>query len=333
MKPLLAGVIGLGVGQRHVATYQSLEGVRVKSVCDLDPTRLESVADAYGIERKADDYRAVTEDPDIDVISICSYDDSHAEQAISALRHGKHVMIEKPIALHPKEAEGIVRAMQESGKRITSNLILRQSPRFRHIKAMIEAGEFGDIFCIEGDYLHQILWKITDGWRGRMKFYCTVYGGGIHLIDLMRWLLGQEVESVCGMATDMPTRGSPYPRDDTFINVLRFSNGTLGKCLTSFAVQRPIFHSLNVYGTKRTFVNDVPDAKIFSGDTAADQAPFTTPYPGMEKGDLLPDFIDAIRTGREPMVSARDVFRVMDICFAAWEATNQGRTVQVQYLL
>ncbi len=97
--------------------------------------------------------------------------------------------------------------------------------------------------------------------------------------------------------------------------------------------KRPIFHSLNVYGTKRTFVNDQPDAKVFSGDSAADQAPFTTPYPGMEKGDLLPDFIDAIRTGREPLVSARDVFRVMDICFAAWEATNQGRTVQVQYLL
>ncbi len=124
------------------------------------------------------------------MVSICSYDDAHAQQVISALRAGKHVMVEKPLTLHRKDAEQILRAQQDSGRILTSNLILRHSPRFREIRRMIRAGEFGDIFYLEGDYIHQILWKLTEGWRGRMDFYCVTYGGGIHLIDLMRWLLG-----------------------------------------------------------------------------------------------------------------------------------------------
>ena len=105
-------------------------------------------------------------------------------------------MIEKPIALNRADSERLLRAQQDSGRLITSNLILRQSPRFKELKTWIDDGYFGDIVAIEGDYIHQILWKLTDGWRGKMNFYCVTYGGGIHMIDLMRWLIGQEVIEV-----------------------------------------------------------------------------------------------------------------------------------------
>jgi UDP-N-acetyl-2-amino-2-deoxyglucuronate dehydrogenase len=333
VKSLRAGVIGLGVGEAHIRSYQEIEGVEVAAICDIDQQRCKEIGHRYGIRGQHVDYRAVTENRDIDVVSVCSYDDCHAKQLISAFRHGKHVMVEKPVVLHRREAEDVFRAFKESGCKITSNLILRQSPRFREVKRLIDEGAFGDIFYVEGDYLHHILWKITEGWRGRMDFYCTFYGGGIHLVDLMRWLVGDEFASVSAMSNDILIRGSSYKYPDFFAALLQFRSGAIAKCATTLGPQRTKFHALNVYGSKLTFANDMPHGKLFSGDRLEDERAVITPYPGMEKGDLLPDFIDAIRKNRAPTVNEIDIFRVMDTCFAVWESSQNGQRVNIQYLI
>lgn len=332
-KTLKVGVIGLGVGEQHVIGYKAIDGCEIASVCDVDPDKLSEVANTHDIPGWHSDYRRITEDPDIDVVSICSYDDAHAEQAVSAFRNGKHVMLEKPVALHRHEAEAILNAQQESGKLLTSNLILRHSPRFRELRRMIRTGEFGNVYYLEGDYIHQILWKLTEGWRGKMDFYCVTYGGGIHLIDLMRWLMDEEITEVCGMGNQLLSAGSQYRYPDTIVTLMRFSGGALAKNLTTLGPQRPQLHALDIYGTKLTFVNDLPHGRLFHGDRPEDEEEMTVPYPAIEKGDLLPDFIAAIREGREPDVSARDVFRVMDVCLTVWESVEKQRTVPVSYLI
>lgn len=330
-KIIRAGVIGLGVGEQHLKSYTAIDGVEVRAICDIDPQRLDRVGNDWGISERYTDSRRITEHPDLDVVSICSYDDTHADQAVSAFEHGKHVMVEKPVALFREDAERVLRAQQESSRYITSNLILRQSPRFIELREQIQAGLFGEIFHIEGDYVHDILWKITEGWRGKMAFYSVMYGGGIHLIDLMRWLIGDEIESVCSMGSNIRTRDTSYPYDDCIVSLLKFSRGATGKTLSTYGPRRTKFHALNVYGVERTFVNDLPNAKMFTGDQAEDESAIITPYPGMRKGDLLPDLIEGIRNGHEPNVSARDVFRIMDVCFAAHEALETGRQVDVKY--
>jgi predicted dehydrogenase len=331
LKTLRAGVIGLGVGEQHVIGYNALPSMRVVAVCDIDSKRLEDVATRNNVPARFTDYRKITEDPDIDVVSICSYDDAHAAQAVSAFRNGKHVMVEKPVALHRQEAVEVLRAWQDSGRKLSSNLILRHSPRFREIKRMIAAGEFGEIVALEGDYIHEILWKITEGWRGQMDFYCVTYGGGIHLIDLMRWLINDEVMEVSGMGNKILTRGSNYRYPDMIINLLRFAGGAVGKTMTIFGPRRPQVHTLNVFGTRKSFVNGLPDGSLFDGDKPENVHAMNSPYPAIAKSDLLPDFVAAIREDREPAVSGRDVFRVMDICFAAWESVEANRTVKVVY--
>jgi predicted dehydrogenase len=328
-----AGVIGLGVGEQHVLSYNRIEGVEVAAVADLDVSRASAVADRHAVPEYYQDYRKITEHPDIEVVSICSFDNFHAEHLLSAFRHGKHVMVEKPVVLHKEDAEAVYRAFVESGRKMTSNLILRESPRFIAVRDMIRAGEFGDIFYIEGDYLHDILWKITGGWRGEMPFYCTFYGGGIHLVDLMRWLLDQEVRTVTAMSNDVLTRTSSYKFPDFFAALLGFESGAIGKCATALGPARTKFHALNVYGSELSFINDMPSAKIFSGDSPEDERAMDAAYPGMRKGDLLPEFINAIRTDVEPEVNHTDIFRVMDVCFAVWEAAQTGRRVDVDYLV
>lgn len=334
MKTLRAGVIGLGVGERHLAGYVRTPGVEVKAICDTDPAVLAEVGDRHGIVERHDDYRKVTEDPDIDVISICSYDRYHAEQAVSALNNEKHLMVEKPVALTRRELEAVVQAQQDSGKLLTSNLILRNSPRFKALKKMIADREFGEIFAIEGDYIHDILWKITEGWRGKQPFYCVTYGGGIHLIDLMRWLIDDEVVEVSGMGTGILTREcETYPWPDTLMNLLRFERGAIGKTMTTFGPRRPHFHTLNVFGTEKAFVNGVPDATLYDGPEAENVHVFAEPYPAYDKGNLIPDLIGAINGNHEPDVTARDVFRVMDVCLACWEAVKSGRHVKINYVI
>ena len=331
---ILVGIIGLGVGEAHLLSYQSIKNVEVRAICDLNQSHLERIAKKYDIAKKYTDYRKIVEDPDIDVVSICSYDNYHAQQIISALQNGKHVMVEKPAVLHPHEAEAVLRELEGAKRFITSNLILRQSPRFREVRKRVINGDLGEVFHIEADYLHQILWKITTGWRGKMDFYCTVYGGGIHMIDLMRWIMRKEITSVCAMGTSKAVKGSNYQWPDTITALLEWDDGATGKCTTSLAVKRTKFHSLNVYGTKKTFVNDQPAATLFSGDDPKkDLRAITTPYPGMEKGDLLPEFIDCIRNGVKPAVNEVDIFRVMSVCFAIWESVSARKTVPVNQLI
>jgi UDP-N-acetyl-2-amino-2-deoxyglucuronate dehydrogenase len=331
---LRAGVIGLGVGEQHVKTYCALPGVEVVAVCEIDPVKLADVAGRYNIERRTTDWHEITEAADIDVVSIASFDDGHAEQAISAFRSGKHAMIEKPICLTRSEQEALVRAQQDSGKRISSNLILRGEPRFIELHQQIRAGEFGEIFHVEGDYIHQILAKIVTGWRGRMHVYNVVYGGGIHLIDLMRWLLGDEIRDVASFGNRISSAGQGGRIDDCVISAFRFKRGATGKSLSAFGPSRTKFHAVNVYGTRRTFVNDRPNAKLFDGDDErTSERAVKTPYPSAAKGDLIPEFIQAIRENREPLVGARDVFRTMDVCFACNNALETSQVVSVDYLL
>ena len=328
-RPLKVGVIGLGVGERHIVGYQAIDGVEVTACCDIDPAKMAAVAERRSVPHLHKDYRTLIADPSIDAVSICSYDDAHVEQAVAAFEAGKHVFCEKPIALDRAGLDRVIRAWSDSGKRISSNLILRQSPRFKAVRDMVRAGEFGDLHYMEGDYIHQILWKITEGWRGKMDFYCVTYGGGIHLIDLMRWIAGEEVTEVTAMAAKKVTRNSAFPYPDTMTSLLRFGSDLMAKSTTSFAPQRRQIHTLNIYGTKLSFENANGPARLYRGDQPEDEEVFDVPYPAIEKGDLLPDFIDAIREDREPIVGARDVFEVMNICLSAWESADSGKAVPV----
>ena len=332
-RPLKVGVIGLGVGERHIVGYRAIPGVEVRGCCDINPDQLATVADRQGVEIRATDYRVLTDDPEIDAISICSYDDAHVEQAVAAFENGKHVFCEKPIALSRDGMDRVLRAWSDSGKRISSNLILRQSPRFIDVRDRVRNGDFGDLHYMEGDYLHQILWKITEGWRGKMDFYCITYGGGIHLIDLMRWIAGEEVREVTAMATKKVTKDSAFLYPDTMTTLMRFESDILAKSTTSFAPQRRQIHTLNLYGTKLSFENANGPARLYSGDADEDESVLDTPYPGIEKGDLLPDFIQAIREDREPIVGAKDVFNVLNICLSAWQSVEERRAITVTPVL
>lgn len=331
MKPLRAAVIGLGVGAQHAEVYARRPDCELAALCDLSPAKLAEVGSRFPKAAPTTDAAQVLADPSIDIVSIATYDDCHHRQVIDALENGKHVFVEKPLCLHRREFDEITTALARYPERfLSSNLILRKSPRFIELKKLIREGALGEIFCVEGDYLYGRLEKIVSGWRGRIDGYSVMHGGGIHLIDLLLWLVGQPIVEVSAVGNALAARGSSFRYNDLVMSLFRFQGGAVGKVSANFGCVHPHFHALTIYGTKATYVNGAQAALLYtSRDPKAEPKRLTSAYPGSHKGDLIDSFIDAIRGGPPPEVTAREVLQAMAVSLAIDESVEQGGPVRI----
>lgn len=327
------GVIGLGVGLEHAAAFAAHPRCRLVVLCDLDPAKEEVVRSRFPGASFTTQAQEVLEDPAVDVVVVASYDDVHYPQTRDALLNGKHVFVEKPLCQDREQLRHLREILDRQPElKISSNLIMRRYPRFRWLKEALAAGELGRPYYIEGDYNYGRLHKITRGWRGRLEFYSVVQGGGIHLLDLMMWLLEDRVVEVAAMGSDLASRGSGFRFDDLVVCLLRFASGVLGKMAANFACVHPHFHVLNLYGTKATFLNGMHYGLLFTSRRFPDPPQVVdAPYPGVGKGELVADFVEAILADREPPVSREDVFAAMSLCLAVDQAVKEHTKVEVRY--
>jgi predicted dehydrogenase len=335
-QPLRAAVIGLGVGEQHVAGYEAHPSVEVVAICDVDEAKLAQVAARHPGPDTTTDPAAVLADPAVDVVSIASYDDAHFAQVREALERGKHVFAEKPLCLHEHEAREIARLLRARPElRLAQNTPLRMSPRFVELRERVAAGELGRIFHAEGDYDYGRRHKLTDGWRGRLPWYSVVLGGAIHMVDLLLWLTGDTPVEATALSSRIATAGTRFEHDDFVIALLRLESGATAKVTANLGCVSRHFHGLRVYGTDGTFVNGLPDATLYRPEPPPAEAtpvPVTTPYPGVAKGDLIGGFVDAILGAGTPAVTESEVFDVLSVCFAIERSAREGGPVAVERL-
>ena len=331
---LRVGIIGLGVGEQHIAGYHSHPHCQVVALCDIDREKRQQAQAKYPRMKVTPEARELLEDPRLDIISIASYDNYHFEQAVQAIANDKHLFVEKPLCLYREQAHQLRLALERKKSiRLSSNLILRRSPRFRELQSMIAAGELGELNYIEAAYNYGRLWKITDGWRGRLDYYSITCGGGVHLIDLMLWLTGTTISEVFAYGNNIATRNSRFKYNDVVVAIAKFASGLTGKITSNFSCVLPHFHELVVYGTRATFVNAPDNARLYrSRDPAIAPEPISTAYHPEHKGALLYSFIEAILGRGQAEVTSEDVFRSMSVCFAVEQAMHTGQPVAVEYL-
>lgn len=330
---LKAGIIGLGVGERHVAGYEADPRCKVTVLCDLDAAKLSDVAGRNPGRRLTTDANDVLSDPAIDLVSIASFDNFHRDQIITAIANGKHIFVEKPICQFDEEFDAIVDALARNPQiKLSSNLILRRTPRFVELRRRIQSGALGDIYHLEGDYDYGRVHKILTGWRTSIPFYSVVHGGAIHLIDLILWLTGKAVEEVFAYGSRIATRGSNFRNDDLVVSILRFSDGSTAKISANFACVAPHHHRLSVFGTAATFEQGHVGAAYFnSRDPAAEPEVLTDPYPGAAKGDMLPSFVAHILDGKPADISKEDVLAAMAVSLAIERSHQSGQPEKVHY--
>ena len=333
-KPLNAAVIGLGVGEQHIYGYQKHQKCIVKKICDFDETKLKEVHSKNPLCSASKDPNDILEDPEIDIVSIASFDNYHHDQVLKALDNDKHVFVEKPLCLNRQEYNSIaLKLRQKKHLRLSSNLILRKTERFIKLRKKLKSGELGTPYLFESNYDYGRLHKILSGWRGEIPFYSVMHGGGIHLIDLLLWLSGKKILSVKAVGTKLATKNSNFKFPDCISAQLVFQDGAIGHVISNFPSVIPHGHKLAVYCDKATFYHGPLGSSYFYN-----RDPYQTPslnndnYPGVRKGDMICAFVECIINNAIPEVSENDVFNAMNVSLAIEESLNTNETINISYL-
>jgi predicted dehydrogenase len=331
------GVIGLGVGEQHARAFAQHPDCRLVAVCDRDPAKMADVATRLPDCRQYAAAEDLIANPDIQVVGIASNDNDHYQQIVRSFRAGKHVFTELPLCLAESELRDIQSLWRASGGlRLSTNTMLRLSPRFVWLRQAIGEGRLGTVYCVEADYVYGRLHKLTEGWRGRIPNYSVMLGGGIHLLDLVLWMTGQRPVEVMAYGSGLASRNTSFQGNDLVLALLRFDNGMVVKIGANFASVHPHFHRLVVYGTEATFENppEAPQgpARLWtSRDPAQAPAPIDAAYPGVAKSVFIPSFVDAVLGRGEPYVAEDEVFAAISVALAIDRAVAEGRPVSVAY--
>jgi predicted dehydrogenase len=338
--PLGIAVIGLGIGEQHARMYATLPSCAVRLVVDLDRSRAERLATEFPGAEASDAIDGAFERCDVDIISIASFDDAHFGQVMRALSSGKHVFVEKPMCRTADELAQIRRALaSRPALHLASNLVLRGADLFRWLRREIAAGNFGEIYSFDGDYLYGRLHKITEGWRREVANYSVMQGGGIHMIDLMLWLTGQRPVSVQAAGNAISTRGTDFTYDDFTAATLTFSSGMIGRITANFGCVHHHQHVVRIFGTRKTFVLDDAGARLMSARDPLERGlPIARPealglaVKPAHKGTLIPAFVEAI-VAKVPQQTP-DLAATLDgmaVALACDEATRTSTSIKIDY--
>ncbi len=254
------GVIGAGAfSNRHLTDLAEVKNAKVVAICDIVKENADAQAEKYGIESVYYNHHELLAREDIDAVTLPLPDQVHREIAVDAMRAGKHVLCEKPMALSLEDCKAMVAASKETGKQLMVGQIGRYTPSFVKAKEILESGLLGELFFIESEYAHDYS-KIggMGGWRVTPERE-PIIGGGCHAVDLIRMLAGNP-EEVFAYANNKSLVN--WPIHDCSIAVMKFPSGVIGKVLTSTGCKRNYTMRTVLYGTKGTLVFDNKSATM-----------------------------------------------------------------------
>ncbi len=361
-KKLGYGLIGCGgCGERkHLASYEKLkDDVEIIAVCDADREKAERVAKEHGVPKVYPSYKELLADKSIDVVSIVTSNVTHMPIAVAALKAGKHVHIEKPIAMNAKEAQAIVEARDRSGRKLMVALNNRFTDAALFAKSYVAKGALGDI------YHARCGWRRRQG-CGQMQYGTwfadkSLSGGGpmidlgVHYFDLTLHLMGfpepvavsascydkiahppkgQEVKGSVMLEKHKLKPGAKYDVEDIAVGFAKFEGGASVAFEFSWAshVEKETSY-MELLGTKgglslRDWGNEF---KIFTEEDGAllDITPSVRKNAPWGEAETR-YFVDCLKAGRNPSSSPEDALKMMKVIDAIYKSSDIGREVVIK---
>jgi len=317
------------VAGAHAASWKKNPHVKVVSVSDLDKNRARRLTEVHGLDCAIrDDYEEVLRDDRLDIVDVTSPSHVHAEQGIAAARAGKHVLVEKPIALSMDENRALRDAVAEAGVKSLAGFVLRWNPAAQTIKSLVDSGALGKLFYLEMDYWHGLgpshhAWDLHSK---RKTGGSTMLLGGCHAVDALRWFAGDEVEEVTAFSNN---KKGLFEYDANVVAVMKFRGGALGKTSALFDCEMPYQFNLDLAGSEGTIRdNRVWSKKLFPGQTGWATVPTILP----DSADVyhhpfdaeINHFVDCIRQDRQSHASIADGYRTHELCMAIDRSIEQG---------
>lgn len=348
---LKVAVIGTGsISDAHLQAYWNHPNVEIAAVCDRNEARAKAVAEKYGAGRIYADYRDLLADREIDAVSVCTWNYSHAEIAIAAIEAGKHVLVEKPLSLTVEEALRVQEAVRASDRVLQVGFVRRHDPNARLLKRFADHGEFGELYYAKASLLRRL--GNPGGWFADKS---RSGGGplidiGVHVIDLCWYLLGKpKPVSVSGNAySKLGNRANVQGLDfykaadydasrntveDMANALIRFENGAslfvdVSYTLHAFKDEA----SVKLYGTKGGFEVD-PELRIATEkhDTILNVLPQTDARGFQFEQAFAAEighFVASVLDGAEPLCPVEDGVAVMRMLQGVYESSATGREVR-----
>jgi UDP-N-acetyl-2-amino-2-deoxyglucuronate dehydrogenase len=341
--PLKFGLLGCGrIAPRHADVLsKEVPGAELAAVCDIVPQKAEPFGKKYGVPHYSDPEKFLKH-PGLEVVNVLTPTGLHAETAILAIRAGKHVVVEKPMALRLEDGERMIREAEKAGTRL---FVVKQN-RFNlpivALRKAMEAGRFGKLvlgtvrvrWCRPQAYYDQ------DSWRGTWKMDGGVFTNqASHHIDMLEWMMG-EVQSVYAHTA---TQLVKIETEDTGVAVLKFRNGALGIVEATTATRpKDLEGSVSVLGEKGTVevagfaMNEIRtwnfDPPLPEDKTV--RAEFNENPPnvyGYGHREYLRHVVDCIREDKKALVDGPEAMKSIVLINALYESAETGKEIQLRF--
>lgn len=343
------GIIGCGkVAQvRHIPEYAANPDAEVVGYYDINGARAEALAELHGGVAYPS-WEALLDEKSIDAVSVCTTNATHAEIAVAAMRAGKHVLCEKPMATTLADCERMVAVSRETGRYLMIGQNQRITKAHRRARQIVADGGIGDIVSFRTIFGHggPETWSVDPGantwfFDKRKAAMGAMADLGIHKTDLIHFLTGQVVvEATARLATldKRDASGSLIGVDDNAFCIYRLSGGAVGTMTASWTHYGAEDNSTVLYGTKgimRIYDDPVYTVKVTLADGEKifhETDPIQTNDNQTSSG-VIDLFVQSLKGGKSPdeiELSGADVLRSMRAVFASIESSETGRTVQVK---
>jgi predicted dehydrogenase len=337
MKPLGIAVIGSGsIADQHLRALKDLPLARLAGVYSRTREKAERVGTREGC-RWTTDYRELLRDPQVDVVDIVTSSGSHGPIATEALEAGKHVLVEKPMAMTVAECDRMLEHARSKGLTLSVVSQRRFEEQNRLIKRMVDEGAIGKLLLIEVScpyYRTQDYYRSAD-WRGKIASDGgAIMNQGIHAVDLMLWFAGPArwVSGVCA------TQTHEIEAEDLALAIVHFRSGAFGTIMASTSIQPGFQPCLNLYGEKGTIKLDgativhwtVPGReKPASGGQASAGIADPRLSSHLHHRLQLEDALEAISSRRPPQITGEDGRRAVELIQGLYRASSSGRPVEL----
>ena len=338
MKNLGVAVLGTGwVSGEHIKAFQQNPHTRVVALLSRDAARAEAKAREFGLTncRFYTDLDGLLKDPEVQIVSICTPHHLHVEQGVAAAQAGKHMVVEKPIALDVEGLYKLERAVREAGVRSVVSFVLRWNPMFDNIKAMLADGTVGRVFYGEVDYHHPVDQRYSlYEWIRRKEYGGTnLLTGGCHAVDALRWFMGQNAVEVSAYINFGHANRLNYEYETNSVSILKFPDGAIGKVACSLECVAPYTFPITLMGDRGTIRNNQVYSNRWPGQTNWATIPSILPdtaevshHPFYAEMNHL---VECILEGRESHCSVADSVNTHEICIATEISAREGRPVRL----
>jgi UDP-N-acetylglucosamine 3-dehydrogenase len=315
MKKLGVAVIGTGFwGRNHARVFKELEETELLAVCDINAERAKNVAKQFGV-RAYTNMGKMLKSKDIEAVSICVWSLNLAKEALKALKTGKHVLVEKPMATNVKQAEKLLEMAEEKGLHLTVGFLMRFIPGIQHMKNAIEDKTIGNLVCATA--------KRVSEWPERIGDVGVVKDTAIHDIDIIRYLFGEEP-----IATYAKTGSMKYKKFEDYAQIMLTFEGGKSAFIESNWLTPYKTRTLVITGSKALMKLDYITQELTIEDAKETMQPR---YPWQEPLKLeLQHFANCILKKEKPLITGMDGLKALQIAEAALRSSATGRVVKLK---